>query len=133
MCCRHKCWGEGRGAGVCVHMQKEPGEWATQLTHKFPNMWIIHCSCSSFPHNISFTPNAGRYSCTHVLTFDMKLGLGLAVNVIFFCSMILLRFSVSGPRGPPAKENFGSPCFKPHHTLRPEAAIASHCKLCLLL
>lgn len=118
---------------MCVHMQKEPGQWAAQQTHKFPNMWIIHSSCTSFPCKISFTPGAGRYTYTYTLTFGMKSGLALAVNVIFFCSMAPLRSSVSGLRGPPGKENFGPPCFKPHCTLGPEAAIASHCKLCLLL
>lgn len=122
----------GINAGVCVLMQKKPGEWTAHLTQKFPNMWIMHPPCISFPH-VSFTSSTHRYTYMHMLTFDIKLGLTLAVNVIFFCSVVLLHSSVSSPRGPQGKENFSLPHFKSHHTWGPGAAIVSHCKPCLLL
>lgn len=69
---------------MCAHVE-ETREWAAQLTHKFPN---VDYTCFYFfaPH-LSLQMQAD----THVLTFDIKLGLALAVNVIFFCSVALLN------------------------------------------
>lgn len=77
-----ECW------GVCAHVEGTR-EWAAQWTHKFPNTWIIHASSTYFLH--VFHSKCRQIQYIQMLTFDIKLGLALAVNVIFFCSVALLN------------------------------------------
>lgn len=71
---------------MCAHVE-ETREWAAQLTHRFSK----HVDYTHFFYFFSPHLSLQMQADTHVLTFDIKLGLALAVNVIFFCSVALLN------------------------------------------
>lgn len=87
--------------GVCAYVEGTR-EWAAQLTHKFPNMWIIHASSTSFSH-IFHSKYRQIYKHTHAhLWYKSGPGPRCECNFLLF-SGSLKRSSVNGLRGPPGK------------------------------